>query len=111
MARSGQVSSEGREQIWRERVQQQQASGQSVREFCVGAGLSLPSFYWWRRELRKRDARRGAEYRPRFVPVRVTDAASVLEVVLGGGCVVRVGGRFDAAHLRAVVAALEATPC
>jgi hypothetical protein len=82
-----------------------------VREFCVDAGLSLPSFYWWRRELRSRDARRDAGQRPRFVPVRVTAAASVLDVVLGGGRVVRVGGGFDAAHLCAVVAALEATPC
>ncbi len=111
MARSGWASSEGREQFWRERLERQQASGQSVREFCVAAGLSLPSFYWWRRELRSRDFSRGAGDRPRFVPVRVTAVASVLEVVLGSGRVVRVGGGFDAAHLRAVVAALEATPC
>src|SRR5262245_57344801 len=104
MARSGWASSRGREQFWRERVQRQPSDGQSVREFCVDAGLSLPSFYWWRRELRFRDSRR-AGHRPRFVPVRVTAAASVLEVVLG------VGGGFDAAHLCAVVAALEATPC
>jgi hypothetical protein len=111
MARSGRASSEGREQFWRERIQRQQANGQSVREFCVEAGLSVPSFYWWRRELRIRDARCGAGHRPRFVPVWVTAASSVLEVVLGGGRVVRVGGGFDADHLRAVVAALEATPC
>ena len=85
-----------------------------MREFCVGAGLSVPSFYWWRREVRIRDARRGGGNRPRFVPVRVRaepGVGAMLEVVLGSGRVVRVGGGFDAEHLRAVVAALEASPC
>jgi hypothetical protein len=85
-----------------------------VREFCQGAGLSVPSFYWWRREVRIRDARRADSHRPKFVPVRVTPRpapVSVVEVVLVGGRWIRVGSGFDAEHLRAVVAALEAMPC
>lgn len=113
MARRFRVSVGGREQFWREQLCRQRASGQGVREFCEGAGLSVPSFYWWRREVRIRDARRGSA-RPRFVPVRMTpeppkDAS--LEVVLGGGRSIRVGSGFDAEHLRAVVTALESTPC
>jgi hypothetical protein len=76
--------------------------------------VSVPSFYWWRRELRIRDARRVTGNRPKFVPVRMTPQqapVSVIEVVLAGGRLIRVGSGFDADHLRAVVAALEAAPC
>jgi hypothetical protein len=115
MTRTRQTSVVGREQFWREQLRRQQSSGQGVREFCVGAGLSVPSFYWWRREVRIRDARRGGSVdRLRFVPVRMTPEPSVdasLEVVLGGGRSIRVGSGFDADHLRAVVAALEASSC
>ena len=114
MARGKRTSIGGREQFWREQLRRQQASGQGVREFCEDADLSVPSFYWWRREVRIRDSRRGGSDRPRFVPVRLTPEPSVdasLEVVLGGGRSVRVGSGFDAEHLRAVVAALEAPPC
>jgi transposase len=113
MARAKRASVVGREQFWREQLRRQQASGRGVREFCEGAGLSVPSFYWWRREVRIRDSRAGA-VRPRFVPVRLASesfADASLEVVLGGGRSIRVGSGFDADHLRAVVAALEATPC
>jgi transposase len=113
MARAKRSPIVGREQFWREQLRRQESSGRGVREFCEGAGLSVPSFYWWRRQVRIRDARRGGD-RPRFVPVRLMPAPSVnasLEVVLGGGQSIRVGSGFDADHLRAVVAALEATPC
>jgi len=64
--------------------------------------------------VRIRDSRRGGSDRPQFVPVRLTSGSSAdasLEVVLGGGRSIRVGSAFDADHLRAVVAALEAVPC
>ena len=114
MARAKRSTTDGREQFWREQFRAQQASGQGVREFCQGAGLSAPSFYWWRREVRIRDARRRGTNRPQFVSVRMTPRPArdtSIEVVLAGGCLVRVGSGFDADHLRAVVAALEATPC
>jgi hypothetical protein len=114
MARAKRSRTDGREQFWREQLQGQQASGQGVRDFCNGAGLSVPSFYWWRREVRIRDARRAASHRPKFVPIRMTPRPapfSVIEVVLAGGRLVRVGSGFDADQLRAVVAVLEATPC
>ena len=116
MARAKRTTAGGREQFWREQLRGQQASGQGVREFCRGAGLSVPSFYWWRREVRIRDARRRGTNRPQFVPVQMTPkpptgAAVGVEVVLAGGRLIRVGSGFDADHLRAVVAALEAVPC
>jgi len=114
MARAKRSAIGGREQFWREQLRRQQTSGQGVRGFCEGAGLSVPSFYWWRREVRIRDSRRDGGDRPRFVPVRMMlepSADASLEVVLGGGRSIRVGSGFDAEHLRAVLAALEATSC
>jgi transposase len=46
----------GLERQWRERMAIGEASGLSVREFCQRRGLTEPTFHYWRRELRKRDA-------------------------------------------------------
>lgn len=48
--------------------------------------------------------------RPSFVALRVVPDAP-LEVVLRSGHLLRVPPGYDAGHLRAVVAALEAQPC
>jgi hypothetical protein len=48
--------------------------------------------------------------RPSFVALRVV-ADTPLELVLRSGHVLRVPPGYDAAHLRAVVAALEGPPC
>jgi hypothetical protein len=45
-----------RERAWRERVARWAASGLSVRAFCLQHGLIETSFYYWKRELRAREA-------------------------------------------------------
>jgi transposase-like protein len=45
-----------KERLWRETVRAQARSGQTVREFCHERGLAESAFYFWRRELRQRDA-------------------------------------------------------
>lgn len=45
-----------KEAFWRLVLSEQQQSGLSIRAFCAEEGLSEPSFYAWRREIRKRDA-------------------------------------------------------
>lgn len=102
-----------REQFWRQALADFHASGQSIRGFCRARGLPESAFYFWRRELAQRDRRqpaRAASAQPAFVPVRVV-AGVPLEVVLCSGQVVRVGPGFEAAHLQAVVAALEGRSC
>jgi hypothetical protein len=99
------------ERQWRRRLKEWERSGLSGRDFCRRYALSEPSFYSWRREIGRRDREQAAaEQQPAFVPVAVV-AAEPLEVVVRGDRVVRVGRGFDAAHLRAVVTALEALPC
>ena len=44
------------ELAWRERVARWSTSGQSVRAFCQQHGLIETSFYYWKRELRAREA-------------------------------------------------------
>src|SRR5437763_142064 len=97
----------GLEPQWRRRLKEWERSGLTGRDFCRRHSLSEPSFYGWRREIARRDREQAAaREQPAFVSIAVA-AAVPLEVVVRGGRVVRVGHGFDAAHLRAVVAALE----
>lgn len=123
------------ERFWRTTLAAWAASGLNVRDFCREHRLTEPSFYAWRREITARDAaptaapapatspRRTSTRprvapgrgpapvpRPNFVALRVVPDTP-LELVLRSGHVLRVPPGYDAAHLRAVVAALEAPSC
>ena len=107
----GRAWDEHKERQWRRRIEQWQASGLSVRDFCARHGLATASFYNWRRVLQLRAAEKAA-----FLPVQVVvdavpDRASALEVVLAEGRAVRVAPGFDAATLRQLLAVLEGRPC
>src|SRR5215472_1852458 len=104
---TGRARDERKEQQWRQRINQWQASGLSVRVFCARHGLPTVSLYHWRRVLERRAAEA-----PAFVPVQVVgDVApaqpSALEVVLVDGRRVRVAAGFDSVTLRRVLAVLE----
>jgi hypothetical protein len=45
-----------RERLWRSMVDQQRQAGQTVRAFCREKEISEPSFYAWRRTLKRRAA-------------------------------------------------------
>jgi hypothetical protein len=78
--------------------------------FCARHDLATASFYAWRRTLERRDGAAVA-----FVPVKLAadvGTASVVEVVLANGCVVRVAPGFDATTLRQVLTLLRGEqPC
>ena len=99
----------GKEQYWRKVLARWQSSGLSVRAYCELHRISLPSFYWWRREVSRRD---GA--RPRFLPVRVVaDAVATngdsgaIEVVLANERCLRVRPGFDRDTLVRLLDVLE----
>jgi transposase len=103
------------EQLWRQRLAQWRRSGLTIRRFCERRGLSQPSFYAWRRELLRRDARCAAATTTApstttFVPVQVVPAPtpSPLELVLRGGRILRVPPGFDTDTLRRLLATLDA---
>lgn len=49
------ISKVQREQQWRERLARHAVSDQSVEAFCRGEAVSVPMFYYWRTQLRKRE--------------------------------------------------------
>ena len=103
-----------RQRYWREVIERQQASGQSIVGFCSKEGLALASFHAWKRRLRR--SRCGIDQgsmNQALVPVQIVSAPKAdmgrLEVQWPGGVVLRVQG-CDAKTIGAVVAALSAAP-
>lgn len=115
-----------KEAFWRGLVEGRSVSGLSVRAWCLKHSLRESSFYWWRRQLARRDAevfspvaRKPA---PAFVPVRVTadrsaddafDSSAVngplswIEIVLPARRRVRLIGPVDRQALTEVLAVLS----
>jgi transposase-like protein len=105
----------GKERFWRRAVARWRKSGVTVRDYCGAENLAETAFYYWRRELARRDgqAQEGRRKgRPLFVPVQVRHEAgsasrSPIEIVLACGRVVRVRRGFDRQLLADVLAVLE----
>jgi transposase-like protein len=76
-----------RERYWRGLISEWPASGLSVREFCRQRSVTEASFYSWRGELQRRDARSASSPPSAFVPVTVV-AAGPVEVRCPSGHVV-----------------------
>jgi hypothetical protein len=102
-----------KESSWRRHVKAQAGGGLSVSAYCRRHGLREYGFYWWRRELARRDAAVPAA----FVPMRVTAELPAvaeeqerggIEIVLPGDRRVRVmGPAVDRRMLRDVLWALD----
>jgi hypothetical protein len=106
----------GKEQRWRQLIDQWQRSGLSVRTFCQRQHVAVPSFYAWRRTLRQRDGSACPTRPPvSFLPVHVRpdggDAPPPLELVLANGRHLRIPAGYDDAQLRQVLRTLEDFPC
>jgi hypothetical protein len=102
-----------RQRHWREAIERQQASGQSIAGFCGQEGLSLASFYAWKRRFRR--PQRGTRQRvakEALVPVQIvgdaTGGVGTLEVQWPGGVMLRVQDG-DVQTISAVVTALSAS--
>lgn len=118
-----------KERFWRQTIEQQGKSGQTIREFCEAQGLKSWSFSWWRRELRRRDreersskptlgkqAPKAKDASP-FVPVEVVPEkpdslrSASIEIFLPTGQMVRVSQGVDPRLLAGVLQVLERQPC
>lgn len=93
---------EQRREQWRERIGQQERSGQSIRAYCRERGLQEHAFYWWRRRLREQSApvqfalvetKQGVEFQP------------PIELMLASGDLLRIP--HNAATLKLVLAVLR----
>ncbi len=93
---------EQRRGLWRQRIAQQETSGQSIRAYCRGRGLPEHAFYGWRQRLRKQSAP------VRFALVdtkRTQEQAPPIELILASGERLRIP--HDAATLKLVLAVLR----
>jgi len=101
-------------------VRKQENSGLTVREFCRENDLPESAFYYWRRELLRRDAQRGEQEQERgerpsapmaFVPVTLTEEtrpdAARIEIELSGGRRVHVTAPVDRRALADVLLAVS----
>lgn len=111
-----------KEAYWRGQFERQSASGLSIRRWCRENGVSEPTYYVWRRELRKRDHERGlrecdshaslseATVTPGFVALDVVHPDVVssgreakLEIDVAGGVVIRLREDASAETLERVL--------
>ena len=111
-----------KERFWREAIGEQQRSGHSARAFCRHRQLNESSFYYWRKELARRDrvTRVRQDVASVLAPVVVMDemhgdAASEspapIEIVLRGGTTVRVPAGSTRQQLGMVLTVLQPGQC
>ena len=105
-------------QRWSDRLARFPASGLSPAQFCAAEGVSLPSFYAWKRRLaadrrppRAAEPPTAAGRAPRLLPVRLPAAGAAVEVVLPTGALLRIPPGSDPAFVRALAQALGGEPC
>ncbi|HKB39103.1 MAG TPA: hypothetical protein VKD72_21875 [Gemmataceae bacterium] len=103
----------GARQLWAERLSRFSASGLRPAEFCTAEGVSLPSFYSWKRRLSAANRSTDTQARdgPRLLPVRLASAPAPLELVLPGGAVLRIPPGSDLAFVRSLIEFLGPLPC
>ncbi len=100
---------------WTQRLARFPDSGLTPAQFCAREGISLPSFYAWKRRLaaaaRPTPTDATAHRGPRLLPVRLSATDATVELVLPGGAVLRVQPGCDLAFVRSLLDALGGLPC
>jgi hypothetical protein len=92
---------------WRRLVSEQARSGQTVKAFCGERGLCRPYFFVWKKRLEE-------DTPAKFLEVQVAEhgpsapADSSIEIRLRNGRSLMVRPGFDAKHVRALLAVVEA---
>ena len=93
--------SNSKPEYWRRLIAEQESREQKVRLFCRERGITEPSFYYWRKRLRKRETVQFALLETR--PTDIGSVTSTFELVLTNGERLRIGNEVDAATLRMVL--------
>ena len=113
-----------REQVWRRHLEQQRSSGLTARAYCRANALQESAFFFWKKEIAKRDRESAAQPNPApaFVPVAVIDPPAEsrtdapIDIRLAEGHRVRIRSGCDRGLLADVLAMLrrsasEGRPC
>jgi hypothetical protein len=113
------ATANGKAEDWRQRIEDQRASGQSVRAWCQANGTGEHSFYWWRSRLglspraRRRPGRsrrqvaEGKLSPMRFAEVAIHATAEPLRLRLSGGRELILPASMAPALVAELVVALE----
>ena len=97
---------------WVDRLQRFSHSGLSPAQFCAVEGVSLPSFYSWKRRLAAAGLEpSGDDAGPRLLPVRLHEPSAALELALPCGVVLRIAAGADEASLRCLLGLLGVPLC
>jgi len=92
---------------WRRLVSEQARSGQTVKAFCRERGLCRPYFFVWKKRLKKGTPAKFLEVQvTERGPSRCGDAGVEIRLQNGRSLMVKPG--FDAEHVRALLAVVEA---
>jgi hypothetical protein len=97
---------ENRESIWQAHVEAWKASGLSQRRYCEERGVSLSTFQWWRRRLRKPESERSTSPMVR-VPVTAPAPGASELVVEMNRFRVRIRGTVNREQLEGLLDVLE----
>jgi transposase-like protein len=90
-----------RQELWRQRIGEQEKSGASIRAYCKQHGLAEHAFYSWRKQLRTTSPTTFA-----LVETAPSKDAAMIELVLTRGDRLRIPA--DEATIRIVLSALRA---
>jgi hypothetical protein len=104
---------------WRGQVQRQQTTILTIADFCRQLGVSVPTFYYWKRRVSEGpgtpfgrppsgySSPRATTPAAPFLPVSIVDpdAGNHLEIELANACVVRLRGSLSPRLLRAAITA------
>ena len=116
--RSGRDAS--KERFWRGEIEGQSRSGLSVRAYCRAHRLQETRFYFWRRELARRQpaafvpvtvAGEAGEPRGATLPPTEDGLRGRIEILVGNGRRVQVTGPVDRRALADVLAVVEGRGC
>ena len=105
--RAGEGSS--RSEFWGKHIAAREVSGVTIAQYCRDQGISCASFQWWKRELKRRKI--SVVFTEVRMPLATNAVDGAIEVVIGGGRVVRVHSGFDEATLARVLAVVERRGC
>lgn len=107
--------------FWRSMIGRHAASGLTLAAFCARESLSVCQFSKWKSRLQARcGGRVRATPSPAFLPVRMVSSepdhaapagASVIELVLRDGRILRFPARTEAGDLARMLAVLEGQMC
>jgi hypothetical protein len=92
---------------WRRLISEQARSGQTVKAFCRGHGLCRPYFFVWKKRLKERMPLKFLEVQVKECE-RSTLGDAGVEIRLPNGRSLLVKPGFDAEHVRALLALVEA---